>query len=61
MTEYEQKMDCMIKTGKVELGKTPSVITGKPAKKIVRGEPLAEGEKDTQSMKKLTRAVGKLS
>jgi hypothetical protein len=51
----------MIKTGKVELGKTPSVITGKPAKKIVRGEPLAEGEKDTQSMKKLTRAVGKLS
>lgn len=51
----------IIKTGKVELNKTPSVLSGKPAKKIVKGEPLAENEKETQTMKKLARAVGKLS
>jgi hypothetical protein len=50
----------MIKTGKIEIGKTPSVVSGKPSKKLVKGEPLAENEKDTQSFKKLTRAVGKL-
>jgi len=50
----------MIKTGKVELNKTPSVISGKPAKKIVKGEPLAAGEKELHSIKKLARAIREL-
>jgi len=50
----------MTKTGKVEIGKTPSVVSGKPSKRIVKGEPLADQEKETASMKKLARAVGKL-
>lgn len=50
----------MTKTGKVEAGKTPSIVSGKPSKKIVKGEALAEGEKDKASMEKLSRAVGKL-
>ena len=50
----------MIKTGKVEIGKTPSVVSGKPSKKIVKGEPLAKDEKETESMQKLARAVRQL-
>ena len=35
----------MIKTGKVVRGETPSEISGKPSSKILKGTPLAEGER----------------
>ena len=35
----------MIKTGKVEKGKTPSEVSGKPSEKIRKGVPLTRDEK----------------
>jgi hypothetical protein len=35
----------MIKNGKIELGKTPSAVTGKPSKILQDGEPIRKGEK----------------
>lgn len=32
------------KNGRVEEGKTPSVISGKPCTEIVQGEPVCRGE-----------------
>ena len=34
----------MVKTGRVEIGKTPSVVTGRPATAIENGEPVVKGE-----------------
>lgn len=35
----------MIKTGRVERGKTPSELSGKPSDKIRKGVPLTRDEK----------------
>jgi hypothetical protein len=34
----------IVKTGKLEIGKTPSIKSGKTATKIVKGEPLHKSE-----------------
>jgi len=34
----------MTKTGNIEIGKTPSVVTGEPATAIEAGEPIKKGE-----------------
>jgi len=34
----------MIKHAKVEVGKTPSEVSGKPSTRVVEGVPLADGE-----------------
>lgn len=48
----------MIKTGKVELGKTPSVVSGLPSTKLVEGEPVRKDEKPTDpGLKKLASEV----
>ena len=48
----------MIKTGKVETGKTPSVVSGRPSEKIVSGEPVADREKPVDpGLKKLAAAI----
>ena len=35
----------MTKNGRVQVGSTPSVVSGKPATKIVQGEPVRGSEK----------------
>ena len=34
----------LVKEGRVRIGKTPSVVSGKPAARVVNGEALAAGE-----------------
>ena len=48
----------MIKTGKVEIGKTPSVVSGKRSTKLREGEPVRKQEKPTDpGLKKLASAL----
>ena len=41
----------MLKNGRVEIGKTPSVISGKPCECIKNGEPVLK--KEAKSVKKI--------
>lgn len=34
----------MIKTGNIEIGRTPSVVSGQPSKTVKDGEPVAANE-----------------
>jgi hypothetical protein len=44
----------MTKHGKVEVGKTPSVVSGRPATKIEDDEPVRKGEQPADAgLKKL--------
>ncbi len=48
----------MIKDGKVKIGKTPSVVSGKPAQVIKEGEPVRKDEQPTDpGLKKLASAI----
>lgn len=48
----------MTKTGRVQTGKTPSVVSGLPSTKIVEGEPVRKGEKPVDAgLKKLASVI----
>jgi hypothetical protein len=47
----------MIKTGRIEPGKTPSSVSGKPCDKVRDEEPVRGREKPV--MRKLARLMGK--
>lgn len=48
----------MIKDGKVKVGKTPSVVSGKPSNTIKEGEPIRKDEKPVDpGLKKLAAAI----
>lgn len=48
----------MIKHGKVEVGHTPSVVSGLPSEKLVKGEPVGNRERPTDpGLKKLAAAL----
>lgn len=38
----------MVKNGRVEVGKTPSVLSGKPSEMIKKGEAITKDEKDLE-------------
>ena len=48
----------MIKTGRIEVGKTPSVVSGKPSTKLRDGEPVRKFERlDDPGLKKLAAVL----
>jgi len=48
----------MIKDGKVEVGRTPSVVSGKPSQEVKEGEPICRGEKpEDPGLKKLASVL----
>lgn len=50
----------MEKNGRVEIGKTPDAVTGKPAVKIEKGEPVSEHEtKNPVTDKDVAKSVSK--
>jgi hypothetical protein len=49
----------MEKRGRVELGKTPSVKSGKPSTKFSNGEPAARGEIVKKSVDQIARKLSK--
>lgn len=49
----------MIKTGRVQPGKTPSVVSGRPSTEIVDEEPVLHGERPVDpGLKKLASTFG---
>ena len=47
----------MIKNGRVEIGKTPVAKNGKPCSRIEDTEPLEEGEKPKNKLKKWAKML----
>lgn len=48
----------MTKTGRVNIGKTPSVVSGKPSTKVVDGEPVRKKEHaNDPGLKKLASMI----
>jgi hypothetical protein len=48
----------MIKNGQVKVGKTPSVVSGRPAEEIKEGEPVRRNEHpEDPGLKKLASAL----
>ena len=47
----------MIKNGRVEVGKTPSLKSGKPCKKVEHAEPLDVDEKPKKKIQKWAKML----
>ncbi len=48
----------MIKDGQVKVGRTPSVVSGKPSQEVKEGEPVCRGEQpEDPGLKKLASAL----
>ena len=48
----------MLKTGQVQVGKTPSVVSGERSTAVVDGEPVSDAERpEDPGLKKLAKAL----
>lgn len=51
----------MIKTGRIEPGKTPSTVSGRPSEVIRKGEPVRRDEKTPErTISKVAKQLGKV-
>lgn len=52
----------MLKTGQVQVGKTPSVVSGERSTAVVEGEPVSGDERtEDPGLKKLAKALDSAS